>query len=252
MITFFDVSSTLPAKAWSPNTLLTRFSLEFKGLPFKTQWLEYPNVAEAARRAGALPTGTWPDGKPYFSVPFIVDSKTNKVISDSWKIVLYLDETYPETRRLIPKGNVAVINAFINAVDARLPAAMLPWTMPQSYKILNDASKVYFKWARESTIGMTFEQMEAASKDPKSWEKLKDTLNWLEEFAKLNEADGFKGGYFVGGTMTYADIFVGTKLLWWRVYPEESCEILWKVATELNDGRWGKLMGKVERLRMDL
>jgi hypothetical protein len=92
-----------------------RYSLNFKGLPFKIVWLEYPDVEPTLREIGAAPTGKWSDGRPFYTVPVIRDEShlTDKgeptVVSDSWAIAKYLDETYPglDSQRLLPEGTMA-------------------------------------------------------------------------------------------------------------------------------------------------
>ncbi|KAF8509530.1 hypothetical protein BU17DRAFT_70416 [Hysterangium stoloniferum] len=67
--------------------------LNYKGIPYNTVWVEYPEIAATMRKIGAAPTSTKPDGSPHYTIP--MGSPT--VISDSWKIVEYLEETYPSS-----------------------------------------------------------------------------------------------------------------------------------------------------------
>ncbi|KAH7153819.1 hypothetical protein DER46DRAFT_611994 [Fusarium sp. MPI-SDFR-AT-0072] len=45
-ITFFDIPSRSPQVCWSMNTWRTRLLLNYKGLDYKTEWLEYPEIKE--------------------------------------------------------------------------------------------------------------------------------------------------------------------------------------------------------------
>ena len=66
-------------------SLTRRFSLNIKGLPYKTEWLsflEIPKVLEA--------NGT-PKTDEGYTLPAIVDPNTGKAIQDSIPIMEYLD-----------------------------------------------------------------------------------------------------------------------------------------------------------------
>ncbi|KAI0258200.1 hypothetical protein BC834DRAFT_912736 [Gloeopeniophorella convolvens] len=39
--------------AWSPNMWKARFALNYKGVPYKTGWIEFPDIAPLAQRIGA-------------------------------------------------------------------------------------------------------------------------------------------------------------------------------------------------------
>jgi hypothetical protein len=78
--------------------------LNYKGLAYKTEWIEYPDIADLCKKIGAEPTMIRKDGRPYYSLPVIQDPKTGAVISDSARIAEYLDETYPDTPKVFPAG----------------------------------------------------------------------------------------------------------------------------------------------------
>jgi hypothetical protein len=50
-----------------------RYALSYKGLPFRTSWVEYSHIAETAKGIGAEHTTYWKDGTPRYTVPFIHD-----------------------------------------------------------------------------------------------------------------------------------------------------------------------------------
>ncbi|KAJ7483558.1 hypothetical protein FB451DRAFT_1234964 [Mycena latifolia] len=75
-IVFYDIPSTLPNKCWSPNTWKTRYALNFKGIPYKTSWVEYPDIEPLSREVGAAPTRNKPDGRPHYTLPMIHDPST--------------------------------------------------------------------------------------------------------------------------------------------------------------------------------
>jgi len=91
-------------------TIPFRYCLGFKGLPYQTVWIEYPNISDKLKILGAAPGGTLPDGNSFYTLPAIEDpnrlDKDGKptVVADSFAIATYLDEKYPNTKPLIPKG----------------------------------------------------------------------------------------------------------------------------------------------------
>jgi glutathione S-transferase len=135
------------------------------------------------------------------------------------------------------------MKAFIDIADEKLMnQAFIPYNMPKTYKILNPASQPHFSKARQWIAGKTFAEFEAIA----NWDTVKASMDWVEELIKLNEAEGFTGGYIIGDKFTYAEIFVGSKLYWWIVQGKDSQ--LWKDLVALNGGRWGRLIDHLEKL----
>ncbi|KAG9308897.1 hypothetical protein JVU11DRAFT_11357 [Chiua virens] len=92
-IILYDIPCITPGRPWSPNTMKTRYSLGYKGLPFTTVWVEFPDISALLQSKGI-------DQGPY-TLPAIEDPNTGAVIVDSLAIATYLDETYPETPKLM-------------------------------------------------------------------------------------------------------------------------------------------------------
>ena len=77
-IVFFDIPSLAKGKAWSPNTwkvryvrdlelivigtdaVLRRFCLNIKNIPYKTVWVEFPDIENLCKKIGAEATGESP------------------------------------------------------------------------------------------------------------------------------------------------------------------------------------------------
>ncbi|KAH8823344.1 hypothetical protein DL96DRAFT_1559223 [Flagelloscypha sp. PMI_526] len=239
MITLYDIPSTLPGVIWSPNALLTRLTLEFKGISFETKWVEFPEVELAAKAISAKPTGTWPGtGKPKYTVPIIRDTTTGKTISNSWNILTYLEDTYPERPSLIPKGTKGLMKVFTTSVNRKLFGdALRPFNVAQTARVMNPPSQEYWATVKLMEIGMPFSELEARAK----LENLISALNWVEEVIQLNG-----GEFLVGEGFSYAEVFVGARLYWCIVHGKDSQ--LWREIMTLNGGRWKKLVARVEKL----
>ncbi|KAI7857628.1 hypothetical protein BDC45DRAFT_500269 [Circinella umbellata] len=97
-IILYDVELTTPNEIWSPNTCKTRFALNYKGIPYKTVWLKFPEIGKK------IPEIT--KNEACHTVPIIIDVRNgNKVVHESWKIANYLEEAYPDTPSLF-HGNI--------------------------------------------------------------------------------------------------------------------------------------------------
>ncbi|ETW81324.1 hypothetical protein HETIRDRAFT_426785 [Heterobasidion irregulare TC 32-1] len=83
---------TLPAHSLITPPTGHRFALNMKALPYKTVWVEYPDIAGIREKLGAGPSGTRAD-EPLYTMPVIQDLATGAVVVDSFKIVQYLDTT---------------------------------------------------------------------------------------------------------------------------------------------------------------
>lgn len=79
--------------------------MNYKGIPYKTVWIDYVDVQKALKELGAPPTGIQADGTtPRYSLPTIYDPNTSKFVADSIEIAKYLDSQYPSDHLLIPSG----------------------------------------------------------------------------------------------------------------------------------------------------
>ncbi|KAJ7067615.1 hypothetical protein C8F01DRAFT_980401 [Mycena amicta] len=116
-IVFYDNPSTHLRIVWSPNTLKTRYALNFKGLTYMTKWIEYPDIEGLVKDLGGRPTRAKADGRPHDTLPMIHDPSTGETVTDSFKIAVYLDKTYPDTPLLMPSGAFPLLRAFEEAMQ---------------------------------------------------------------------------------------------------------------------------------------
>ncbi|KAI5117605.1 hypothetical protein M0805_006718 [Coniferiporia weirii] len=246
-ITFYDIPSKLDGNAWSPNTFKTRFCLNYKGIPYKTEWVEYPDIEALLKDIGGAPTGKKADGRDHYTLPAIHDSATGKVITDSIEIAAYLDEAYPETPALIPPNTRAAIELFTHVFNAENPAAIFPIMLPASNSILNPKSEEYFRRTREKAFGKKLEEIAPPGliRD-EIWGKVKSGLERLGSFYDKNGVDKL---FFLGDTFTFADAIVGGYLLWIKVVLGPDSDE-WKAITGWSGGRWAKFLELTKEWQM--
>ncbi|KAK0215070.1 hypothetical protein IW262DRAFT_1440636 [Armillaria fumosa] len=81
-ITIYDIPSIAPGSDWSPDVWKVRYVLNYKGLSYQTEWVEYPDIEPLYTKIGAKSHITKPDGmtphynaisQPCFTTPRFSD-----------------------------------------------------------------------------------------------------------------------------------------------------------------------------------
>lgn len=134
----------------SPFCWRTRFALAHKGLTPEIVGIKFTE-AERLNFSG--------QGR----VPVVVDGE--RVVSDSWLIACYLEETYPDRPSLFG-GSMGreLTRTFNHWVDATLQRALAEPFIPSLHAILEPDDQAYFRTTREATWGCTLEQLRSERK----------------------------------------------------------------------------------------
>ncbi|RPD62494.1 hypothetical protein L226DRAFT_610957 [Lentinus tigrinus ALCF2SS1-7] len=246
-IVFYDLpGNAAKDKAWSPNTWKTRFCLNIKGIPYKTVWVEYPDIAALSKKVGLSPTDTDPSGLPHYTLPAIYDPNTRTAVAESIAIARYLDRTYPSSGpTLIPKETDALHMAFIQAFrDAFMDDAgqlVLPATCAQ----LNPRSEAYFRRTREEWFKAKLEDFAPAGSEKREqhWKGLEKGLHTVKGWL---EADGTEKLHFMGDKVSFADVYAVSYLLWMKlILGPESEE--WMNMMRWDGGYWERFMAEFDK-----
>ncbi|KAI0720558.1 hypothetical protein C8T65DRAFT_633537 [Cerioporus squamosus] len=237
-IVLYDIPCKTTGKAWSPNTWKTRYCLNIKGIPHRTAWVEFPDIAALCANIGAPPSATTRDGKPMYTLPVIYDPNTTTTVSDSAEIAEYLDKTYPDTVVLVPQGPEA--DEFQRACAKLLFGIdVLSIMVPAVHQSLNEASQPYFRVTREKRFGKLEELSPIGSeKRAKHWEGVK---NVFQRIAEMLQRDTQEEKLFFRGPdgVCYADVCIAGVLMWIRaIYGEDSKE--WRDVISWDGGRWAR------------
>ncbi|RXW21349.1 hypothetical protein EST38_g4499 [Candolleomyces aberdarensis] len=248
MITFFDIPSTI-LNAWSLNTWRTRFALNYKGLPYKTEWVEYPDIAGKLKSHGIGPTAHYPDGSPYYSLPAIIDiddatGEVRAAVANSFDIAKYLDEAYPDAPKLFPHGEDKAMERFVKEWPLNW-APLYIIAFKATYPKLNPASQPHFTVARAKDLQDLYPGKERLEDIPlsleeraESWKKVKACFDVLE--GKVKGTDD-KGQWYLGDEISFADMVIGGLLVWLKaIFGEDSVE--WRDIQKWNEGRWDKFL----------
>ncbi|KAI9258969.1 hypothetical protein BDA99DRAFT_514645 [Phascolomyces articulosus] len=150
-VIFYDlILPNEPGVVWSPNTCKTRFTLNYKGIPYKTVWLTFFEVHSE------IPKLTKSGRKP--SVPVIVDKLNgDKVVQDSWEIAKYLDEAYPDTPRLF-NNDFGTQLFFYNYATKHIVFQVFKLVLPNLLHGCGDM-KEWFITSREAIFGTSLENV---------------------------------------------------------------------------------------------
>lgn len=223
------------------------FTLNFKGIAYKTEWTELPDIEAVAKRLGAPPHTK--NGSPFYTLPIIYDPSTKAVVSDSLEIAEYLDKTYPTTPQLLPAGSHALIAAFWVALSSKVASPIYKATVLPTWKGLSNRSAVYYRTDREASFGMKLEDIAPVGSEvgEQNWRAVQagfaEISSWLE---KNQEKHGNSPPFVMGDTTGFADIMVVVFLMWMKVTLGEDSE-QWKEVRTWDDGRWGRVMSFWEK-----
>ncbi|KAJ7735703.1 hypothetical protein B0H16DRAFT_1326996 [Mycena metata] len=239
VITLYDIASTHPRQAWSPNTAKARYALNFKGIPHRTVFLEYLEIEPLLKKIGAKPTS---ETFPHYTLPVIYDPSTNTVVSDSIEIARYLDATYPHSPRLIPKGTTAFHYAFTDTIVATLAQPLLAYNLPASLPFLNPASQSYFRRTREELFGgrRLEDVTPTGAAHVVEWLNVKESFGRVDGWIRKNS----RGRFVMGDTICYADFIVAGFLRWTKLVLSRD---KWEDILSWHDGRWANLMKEMEK-----
>ncbi|KAF4467786.1 glutathione S-transferase [Fusarium albosuccineum] len=191
-IVFFDLPSKPPCAAWSLNPWKTRFLFNFKGLDYKTEWLEYPNIKPTleAHVSANESTGTW-------TIP-TVKFPDGTYLMDSRKIVERVEKEHPEP-------SVQLDSPTLAKLEQIMPRLMTPLrpiyftTVPE--RILNSESVPYWHETRSKLAGMPLDQLSKEKGGQQAWDAAQPVLQEVEALLKENS----DGPFFLGKTPSYAD-----------------------------------------------
>ena len=97
-------------------------------------------------------------------VPVLVDG--DQVVHDSWTIVQYLEDTYPDTPSVFGDRVARAEAAFFRHWTERVvQAGMAPMIIHPIYERLHEKDKSYFRETREKRFGRSLEEVARESED---------------------------------------------------------------------------------------
>ncbi|KAL9129570.1 MAG: hypothetical protein Q9175_007261, partial [Cornicularia normoerica] len=172
-----------------------RLVLNLKGIPYKTEWLEYPDIAPTLKSFGIPPSE--PPATAYTSPAIRI---SDKYVMDSRKIADVLEKEHPSPSLHLDSPMLKKVEELIPQCTSPIRPVFLP-RVPRS--VLSPRSAEYFERTREATFGMPLSQVEKEKGGESAWEAAEP--KW-KELGALLKAQG--GPFFMGKTVSYADLIV--------------------------------------------
>jgi glutathione S-transferase len=214
--------------------------LNYKGVSFKTELIEYPDIEPISKKLGAKPTGQHPDGRPMYTIPFIYDEEAKTAVPNTVNIAVYLDERFPNTPSIVSPGTKGLQIAFIETMWS----TVLSWGWPLWQPFLTDTSeetRVINKQTSEYFLAKFGPARQMTEEEHR--QQVNRGEGALSKIAAWYE----KGDMFISGTEpTIADFSVAAVVL--------SCRGLWGEGSEAyiklcswQDGQWGKLIAALQK-----
>ncbi|KAF8498464.1 hypothetical protein BU17DRAFT_102991 [Hysterangium stoloniferum] len=244
-VTLYDLPGR-DGKSWLPMSVRIRDVLDYKGIPYNTVWLEYPDIEPTLRVLGAAPTNVKQDGNPFYTVPVISDSIHKAVtgeptiVSDSWNIAIYIEETFPNKPALFPPGSRGLQSLFQEHILKNIHLAFHVTIIVPMHQNLNERSAVYFREKREAYYQKKLEAMGPVGSQSwqDAWDKAERELTSLSDILDKN---GKERLYVMGDKITYADFILASVLETIIKFAPEQWE---KKVKHWNNGRWVDMLGK--------
>lgn len=223
-------------------------ALNYKGIPYRTQWVEHPDIAATLKAIGMKPNP--PTALAPYTLPAIYDPRTRTAIQDSLKIVAYLDEAYPETPQLYDPSTRVLQAAFQDALFQAAQQPVNPLAVPICIGYLLPASQEYFRPKMEAFMGRKLADFCPPEKRPEQWVAVEKGFgvlaSWFESAGDdrlLLTGGGANGKH---GRVSHADTSLAAFLIFLRLcLGKDSQE--WRRVESWNGGRWKRFMDYFEK-----
>ena len=174
---------------FSPFCWRTKAVMAYKKIPYTTVPIRFSDKAKLAFSGQDR-------------VPVIKDN--DKVISDSWTIAEYLEDTYPDAKIFPGLGLKEACRFFNLYVDRTVHTALFPVVVTDIFQCVDPIDRDYFRKFREERLGMKLET--AVVKRPEFRARMRAVMG------DLNLA--IAGQEYFFGTMTYADLCLFGSFKW--------------------------------------
>lgn len=260
----YDIASSPPLRTFAANPWKTRLALNFKGINYRTSWVQMPDIGSVREKLGVPANRTLPDGAPFHTLPAVQDTEKGVLVGDSFEIALYLDSAYPDGPTLIRPMTTGLTAAFNARVDGMFTKyAILCSQMPFDPKVADAVKEIFTSRAKTMFVNdlqLSDEQREqlltAFEADlgelAKAYRHTGGTTDYFWRKTGTDEAQsqrpppGREGGmpFLDGNEPAYADFTVGAwlKMMEAAMPPED-----WQRVRKWQGGRWGQLVDALSK-----
>lgn len=261
ILMFYDISSPLRPRSYAPNPSKARLALNFKRVPFTTNFIDLPDISATRQSLNCPATRKLDDGSDFHTLPILQDPTSGRVIGDSFDIANYLEDNFPNSGGcLFPENSTrtgldyespakdtvffapittnqgakneeyARFNLHVDATFSAhvvLVAQYMPFNpdSAEAVKALFVKRAHLSSWDDLSVQGEVRKQLMAA---------FKEALTSLAKLFTVNEG----GPYLEGKEANYADLIVGG---WLNMLSVTMPEQEWKEFRTWHGGVFGRL-----------
>ncbi|EMC92108.1 hypothetical protein BAUCODRAFT_276412 [Baudoinia panamericana UAMH 10762] len=200
-VTLYDIPSR-GGVCWSLNPWKARLALNYKSIPYKTEWLEYPDIAPTLK-SYSVPPNDPKDSTAQYSSP-AVKLPDGTYVMESLKIARALEKLQPEPSLHLDNG----YTERMQSAAQKVLQSLAPIGMPRiPVKLLNEASQPYFNETRSKRFGMSLPELaKSQMAGETAWKKAEPAMEEIKTILHEHE----EGPYVMGKTVSYADfILVG-------------------------------------------
>ncbi|KAH6657020.1 putative glutathione S-transferase [Truncatella angustata] len=219
-IILYDLPSQAPCKCWSLNPWKTRLLLNFKGLDYKTEWVEYPDIKPKFQ--DHIPLA---DDVGIYTIP-TVRTTDGTYIMDSLKIAEYIEEKYPTPSIHLDSPYVKKVVDQISAsfqFGKGVRGIFFP-LVPE--RLLNPRSAEFWYETRAKIIGKPLSEITEDERGDKAWEYATEPVKEITRLLRENS----EGPFFEGNTVTYADFYWAGYLLFWKRIGDDTFQKLLSIS----------------------
>ncbi|KAH8115134.1 hypothetical protein DFH11DRAFT_1543820 [Phellopilus nigrolimitatus] len=245
-ITFYETTSLLEERSISPFAVRIRLLLNYKRIPYQIVRIEYPEIEAVSKSVGAPPTGKKVDGRPHYTIPFIVVAPpapaSTFALSDSPTIAAFLEETFPDPDPQHPPAIASAETRVFQSVFRQYLRDVFMAVFPVMIHAF--ASKLttpeWFITTRKELFGVSAEQIAPrvgdAEGESAAWTAFENSFDGLAAHLDVLGAGNYR---LVKSQVTYSEMeMVSLVFCIKRVTPDTA----WKKLEGRNGGRWPKLL----------
>ncbi|PSN67920.1 hypothetical protein BS50DRAFT_522785 [Corynespora cassiicola Philippines] len=216
-IVLYDLACTKNI-CFSPVVWRIRLMLNYKQIPYKTIFLEFPDIEPTLKELGIVPDESAAGTMIKYTVPAIHHLPTSTYLMDSIPIAQFIESTYPDPP-------VPLASDIGNSITARargvVGTAFGNSVMPREPDILSPRAQEYFRRTREAMIGHRLEDLLDKQKEDEAWSSIDDDIRAVGEMMQTHKAEG---PFVLGAHPSLTDFFIAGVLQSARTVSKEVFE----------------------------
>ncbi|KAF2482862.1 hypothetical protein BDY17DRAFT_323640 [Neohortaea acidophila] len=199
-LVLFDVKSENNVGCYSPHVWKARSSLNFKGIPYRVEWVEFPDIAPRWKAMGIAPN---PPPEIFEYTCPTVQMPDGSYVMESRRITAALEALQPLPSLHLDNGYAERAQSAVDILLYHVSVGVMPF-IPD---LLTPRSRAWYHEERKKVTG-GISITEFANKF--DWEKARPGLIQVKEL--LNENDG---PYILGKEPSFADFVI---VSFWQLF----------------------------------